>query len=136
MNFKNLLSSAGRAFLGAFAVSALALSAGILAAPNFSMGLALGVSAVFASLTSGVKVLQEFVPRLRFGSYVKQPFGAYLDAFTQAGLGAFLASLVGVLQAPDLATAKSLGTAAVVGALMVGFRALQGAVTPGEYPNP
>ena len=136
MNFKELLSAAGRAFIGAFAVSALTLSTGILAAPNLNQAYALGVAALFASVAAGVKVLQEFVPQLRFGSYISQPFGAYLDAFVQAGLGAFLVSIVGVLNAPDLATAKSLITAAVVGALMAGFRALQGLVTPGEQPNP
>jgi len=136
MNFKELLSSAGRAFLAAFAVSTLALSTGILAAPNLNEAFALGVAALFASVAAGVKVLQEFVPQLRFGSYVRQPFGAYLDAFVQAGLGAFLISFVGVLSAPDLTTAKSLATGAVVGALMTGFRAVQGLVTPGELPNP
>lgn len=136
MNFKNLFSSAGRAFIGAFAVSVLALSTGILAAPNLNEAYALGVAALFASVAAGVKVLQEFVPQLRFGSYIAQPYGAYLDAFVQAGLGAFLVSFVGVLSAPDLATAKSLVTGAVVGALMAGFRALQGLVTKNESPLP
>ena len=136
MNFKNLLSAAGRAFIGAFAVSVVTLSTGILAAPNLNEAYALGVSALFASVAAGVKVLQEFVPQLRFGSYIAQPFGAYLDAFVQAFTGALLVSLIGVLNAPDLATAKALVTAAVVGALMAGFRALQGLVTPGEQPNP
>lgn len=136
MNFKDLLSSAGRAFIGAFAVSVVTLSTGILSAPNLNEAYALGVAALFASLAAGVKVLQEFVPALRFGSYIAQPFGAYLDAFLQAALGAFLVLLVGVLNAPDLATAKSLLTAAIVGALMAGFRALQGLLTPGETPNP
>ncbi len=136
MNFKELLSSAGRAFIGAFLVSGVTLSTGVLAAPNLNEAYALGVAALFASVAAGVKVLQEFVPALRFGSYVAQPFGAYLDAFVQAGVGAFLVSLVGVLNAPDLATAKSLAVAAIVGALMAGFRALQGLLTPGESPNP
>lgn len=136
MNFKELLSSAGRAFIGAFAVSAVALSTGVLSAPNLDQAFALGVAALFASVAAGVKVLQEFVPALRFGSYIAQPFGAYLDAFLQAAVGAFLVLLVGVLNAPDLATAKSLLTAAIVGALMAGFRALQGLLTPGELPNP
>src|SRR5574342_859374 len=126
MNFKEILSAAGRAFIGAFAVSVVALSTGILAAPNLSEAKALAVAALFASVAAGVKALQEFVPALRFGSYVPQPYGAYLDAFVQAGLGAFLVSFVGVLAAPNLAEAKALGVAAVVGALMSGFRALQG----------
>lgn len=136
MNFKQLLSAAGRAFIGAFAVSVVTLSTGVLAAPNLDQAYALGVAALFASVAAGVKVLQEFVPQLRFGSYIAQPFGAYLDAFVQAFVGAFLVSLVGVLNAPDLATAKALVTAAVVGALMAGFRALQGLLTPGEQPSP
>jgi hypothetical protein len=136
MNFKSLLSSMGRAFIGAFAVSALALSTGILAAPNLNQAYALGVAALFASVAAGVKALQEFVPALQFGQYIKQPFGAYLDAFVQAGIGALLVSLIGVLNAPDLATARSLGLAALVGALMAGFRAVQGLVTPNEHPAP
>lgn len=136
MNFKNLLSSAGRAFIGAFVVSALTLSTGVLAAPNLNQAYALGVAALFASVAAGVKVLQEFVPQLSFGSLLSQPYAAYADAFLQAGLGAFLISLVGVLNAPDLATAKSLVTGATVGALMAGFRAVQGLLTPGEFPAP
>jgi len=136
MNFKDLLSAAGRAFIGAFAVSVIALSTGILSAPNLNEAYALGVAALFASLAAGVKVLQEFVPQLRFGSYIPQPFGAYLDAFLQAALGAFLVLMVGVLNAPDLANTKALLTSAIVGALMAGFRALQGLLTPGEHPNP
>ena len=136
MNFKNLLSAAGRAFIGAFAVSALALSTGVLAAPNLDGALALAAAALFASVAAGVKALQTFVPQLSFASFLPQPWAAYADAFVQAGLGAFLVSLVGVLSAPDLATAKSLLTGAVVGALMAGFRALQGLLTPGETPSP
>lgn len=133
---KNVLSAAGRAFIGAFAVSALALSTGVLAAPNLNQAFALGVAALFASVAAGVKALQVFVPQLSFGAFVRQPIGAYLDAFLQAALGAFLVSLIGILNAPDLSTAKSLVTAAVVGALMAGFRALQGLFTPGEHPLP
>lgn len=136
MNVKELLSSAGRAFIGAFSMSALMLSTGILAAPNLDAAFALGVAALFASVAAGVKVLQEFVPQLRFGSYVRQPFGAYLDAFVQAGVGAFLVSFVGVLNAPDLAAARSALVGAINGALMAGFRALQGLLTPGEQPSP
>jgi hypothetical protein len=136
MDFKSLLSSAGRAFIGAFAVSALALSTGVLSAPNLDAALALGVAALFASVAAGIKVLQEFVPQLSFGNYLAQPFGAYLDAFLQAGLGAFLITAVAVLNAPDLSSAKSLALAGLVGALMAGFRALQGLATPGETPAP
>lgn len=134
MNFKSLLSAASRAFISAFAVSALALSTGILNAPNLDQAYALGVAALFASIAAGVKALQQFIPQLSFSSLLAQPWAAYADAFVQAGLGAFLVSLVGILNAPDLETAKSLLLAALVGALMAAFRALQGAVTPGEVP--
>lgn len=136
MNFKDLLSSAGRAFIGAFVVSAITLSTGILAAPDFNTGKALAIASLFASVAAGVKALQEFVPALRFGTYLPQPYGAYADAFVQAGVGAFLVAAVGILAAPNLAEAKALATAAVVGALMAGFRAVQGLLTPGEQPNP
>lgn len=133
---KKLLSAAGRAFIGAFAVSVLTLSTGILAAPNLDQAYALGVAALFASLAAGVKAIQVFVPQLSFGAFIRQPIGAYLDAFLQAALGALTVSLIGILNAPDLSTARALITAAVVGALMAGFRALQGLLTPGEQPAP
>lgn len=136
MGFKETLSSAGRAFLIAFGSSVLALSTGVLAAPDFDTTLALAVSALFASVAAGVKVLQEFVPQLSWRSLLPQPWAAWADAFTQAALGAFLVSVVGILSAPDASTWKAALTAAVVGALNAGLRALQGAVTKGESPAP
>ena len=134
MGFKDTLSAAGRAFLIAFGASVLALSTGILAAPNQDAMLALAVASLFASVAAGVKAIQVFVPQLSFGAYVKQPFGAWLDAFLQGGIGAFLVSVIGILAAPDMATWKALTVAAVIGSLQAGFRALQGVVTKGEEP--
>ncbi len=134
MGFKEVLSSAGRAALIAFGSSVLALSTGVLSAPNFDGALVLAVSALFAGVAAAVKAIQEYVPQLSWGSLLPQPWAAWADAFTQAALGAFLVSLVGFLSAPDLATWKAAATAAIVGALNAGFRALQGAVTKGEAP--
>jgi hypothetical protein len=80
--------------------------------------------------------VQVFVPFLTFARWVKQPVAAFLDSFTRAAVSALIITLTGWLLAPDLATWKAVITAAVVGALSAGFRAIQGAATPGEAPAP
>ena len=135
MGFKEVLSAAGRAFLIAFGASTLALMSGVSEAPNLDAAFALGVAALFASIAAGIKAVQVYVPQISFGAYIKQPFGAWLDAFAQGGIGAFAVSAIGILNAPDLGvTWKTAVVAAVVGALQAGIRALQGAVTKGEAP--
>jgi hypothetical protein len=134
--FKEVLSSAGRAFLAAFAASALALTTGVLAAPNLDQAFALGVAALFASVAAGVKAVQEYVPQLSVGEYVSQPLGAWIDAFIQGAVGALVISIPGVLNAPELGYEKAAIVAVVVGALQAGFRALQGVATKGESPAP
>lgn len=133
---KTVLAAAGRRFLQAFAAALVVLIPGILAAPDLNATFALGVAALFASVAAGIKALTEFVPQLSFGAYVRQPIGAWLDAFVQAGLGALVITIPGVLAAPDLATGRTLGLAALIGALTAGFRALEGLLTPGENPAP
>jgi len=133
--FKEVLSAAGRAFLIAFGASALALMSGVSESPNLDQAFALGVAALFASIAAGIKAIQVYVPQVSFGVYIKQPFGAWLDAFIQGAIGAFLVSAFGILNAPDLGvTWKAAVVAAIVGALQAGIRALQGAVTAGETP--
>jgi hypothetical protein len=134
MGFKQLLSAAGRAFLIAFGASALALSTAVLGAPNVDAAASLGVAALFASLAAGVKAVQVFVPLLSWSSLLRQPFAAWADAFTQGFVGALVVSLTNWLDAGSVSDWRAAATAAVVGALMAGLRALQGAVTAGEAP--
>lgn len=133
---KALLAQAGREFLKAFGASVVVLAPGVLSAPNLNEAMALGVAALFASVAAGVKVVQVLVPQLSFAEFLPQPVAAWSDAFARGFLGAFLVSVVGVLSAPDYATGKSLALAAVVGAAVSGFRALEGLLTKEENPIP
>ena len=58
MGFKDTLSAAGRAFLIAFGASVLALSTGILAAPNQDAMLALAVASLLPASTTMVSSAQ------------------------------------------------------------------------------
>lgn len=130
-----LLSAAGASFLRAFGASLLVLVLGVLAAPNVEVALGLSIAAVVASIAAGLKAVQVFVPQLSFSSLIGNPWGAWVDAFARGFVGALIVGVTGALAAPDLATARALGFAAVVGALTAGFRALQGLTTPGESPG-
>lgn len=129
-----VLQAAGLAFLRAFGAAILILAPGVLSAPNLNNAFDLGVAALFASLAAGFKAIQIFVPQLSFKNYIKIPYGAWVDSFVQAGLGAFIISITGWLSAPDLSTWKSFVVGALVGAVTAGIRALQGLLTPGESP--
>lgn len=136
---KALLAAAGRTFLKAFGASVVVLAPGVLSAPDLNQAYALGVAALFASVAAGVRAIQVFVPQLSFVGLLPDSakvVAAWVDAFVRGFLGAFLVSVIGVLNAPDLSTAKALGTAALVGALVAAFRALEGLLTKGESPSP
>ncbi len=133
---KALLAQVGREFAKAFGAAVVILAPGVLAAPDLNQAFMLGVAALFAAVAAGVKAVQVFVPQLSFAAFLPQPVAAWVDAFARAAIGAGLVSLVGVLNAPDLETAKALVVAALVGAANAGFRALEGLLTPGEDPAP
>lgn len=129
---RGVLSAAGRSFLRAFVASAVLLFPGVLAAPDLNQSKALGVSALIASIAAGIKALQVFVPQLQFPG----PYGEYISSFVRAFLGAFIVSVLGILDAPDLHTLKAAAFAALTGALAAGVRALQGYFTAGDVPAP
>lgn len=133
---KELLRQVGREFLKAFGASVVVLAPGVLAAPDLNQAYALGVAALFASVAAAVKAVQVFVPQLSFAEFLPQPVAAWADAFARGFLGAFLVSVVGVLNAPDYATGKAALVAAVVAAAAAGFRALEGLLTKEEQPVP
>jgi hypothetical protein len=132
----NLLEKAGASFVRAFVAALIILAPGVLSAPNLNQAKLLGVAALIASLTAGLKALQVFAPRITFGGILGQPAGAWADSFVRAFVGSLLVLLIGVAHAPDLHTARALGVAALVAALAAGLRALQGLTTKGEDPAP
>lgn len=131
-----LLERAGASFYRAFGAELIVYLPGILAAPNLDQARALGVAAFGASIAAGCRVLQVFVPQLSFTHLLGQVVGALVDSFARAFIGTFLTLITGALTAPDLATARALGAAALVGAVAAGLRALQGGLTKGEWPAP
>ena len=136
---KALLAAAGRTFLKAFGASVIILAPGVLSAPDLNQAYGLGVAALFASVAAGIRAIQVFVPQLSFVGLLPDRYkvvAAWVDAFVRGFLGAFLVSILGVLNAPDLATGRALLTAALVGALVAAFRALEGLLTKTEQPAP
>lgn len=134
-----LLSEAGRSFLRAFGASLIVLIPGILAAPNLSVTLSLSVAALIASLVAGLKAIQVFVPALSFKSLLPAKwiaYGNYLDSFARAAIGAFVVGVLGWLAMPTLDFSKAVIVGVLTGALAAGFRALQGAFTTGDVPQP
>jgi hypothetical protein len=133
------LSAAGRSFLRAFVGSMLVLTIGILAAPNLNSAYALGIAAAFASVAAGIRAVQAFVPVLSVAHYLPasaKAFGAYIDSFLRAFIGALVITVPGWLDAPDLSNWRTLWTAIIVGAVTAGVKAVQDLFTTGRGPVP
>lgn len=133
---EKLLYAAGTSFLRAAGAAVLIYVTGILAAPNLDTATSLSIAALLGSLAAGLRAVQVYVPQLSFSEFLSQPWAAWLDSFARAALASLLLTLTGWLAAPDLATWRSAGLAAIVGAIAAGFRALQGLGTPGDQPQP
>ncbi len=124
----NVLANAGRSALRAFVGSLIIVMPGVLAAPNLDAAYGLGVAALIASATAAIRVLQDFVPFLTTGSFLPPFWSAIADSALRAFVGSALILLPGVLNAPDLASAKGLVTSLLVAAVTAAFRALEGVV--------
>jgi hypothetical protein len=134
---KVLLAAVARRLLGAFVVALIFYIPGILAAPNVEAAVALSISALLASLAALLKLVQELVPAFSWSALgVSQPLAAWLDAFTQVAIPTFIVAITGWLLQPDFSTWRSVALAALLGAGMAGFRALEGLFTKGEQPAP
>lgn len=131
-----LLSTVGRSFLRAFGGSVIVLGIGVLSAPSLRQSYLLGVAALLASIAAGIKAVQVYIPQFSLAAYLGKPYGEWVDSFLRAFLASLCITLPGLLNAPDLGTGRSLGTAAIVGAFTAGLRALQGLFTVGEHPAP
>jgi len=128
----DVINSAGRALLRAIAPAVFVLATGLLAAKNLDESKTVLATAIVAILVAAAGALQAFVPALSWRSYVREGIAKYLDAFTQAAAGSFLALLTGWLTAPEWAFSTAGLTAIVIGALTAGVRAVQALITPGE----
>jgi hypothetical protein len=131
-----LLSAAGRSFLRAFFAALLVLSVGVLAAPDLNEMYLFGVAAIVGALAAGVRALTAYAPRLSLVSYLGHPYGDWADSFLHAFVSTLLVTIIGILGAPDLHTARALAVAGIVGAFNAGVRALQGLLTTNEHPSP
>lgn len=131
-----LLSNMGRSFLRAFVASLIVFLPGLLTAPDLHGAIGLGISALIASISAGLRAIQTYIPKLSIAAYVKAPYGVWADSFGRAFLATLVTSLIGILAMPDLSAWKSLVTSALVGAITAGFRVVQGAGTVGEEPKP
>lgn len=131
-----LLEHAGTSFLRAFGGALLILAPGVLWAPDLSQAKLLGTAALVSALTAGLRAIQVFVPKLSFDTIMKQPWATWVDSFSRAFLGTLIVLLTGWLGSPDLSDWKAGLSAVLIGAATAGIRALQGLLTPGEYPTP
>lgn len=131
---KRVLASAGRAFLAAFGVTIVVYAPGVLQAPDLNQMYLLGVAALGASVSAGLKAIKEFVPQLSFSAFLPQPWAAWVDAFVIGGLGALVVAVTAWLDAPDLELTRAALVAILVGAGTAAFRALEGLLTKGEQP--
>lgn len=134
-----LLSEMGRSFLRAFGGALIVLLPGILAAPDLTGAVALGIAALIASIAAGLKAIQVFVPQLSFKSIMTgklAPYYTWVDSFVRAFIAALIVGVLGLLAMPTQDWDKAAVTAVLVAAFTAGIRALQGFFTPGEQPAP
>ncbi|HSE45681.1 MAG TPA: hypothetical protein VLA89_10185, partial [Gemmatimonadales bacterium] len=86
---------------------------------------------------AALKFIAEVFPFVSVQKYVDEKYrvyAAWLDAFLQAAVAAFLVTAPGIFNAPDLKTAGALAVAALIGALTAGVRAIEGLLTKEERP--
>ncbi len=139
----HLIEQAGASFLRAFVASLIVLIPGLLAAPNVSQATAFAWGGSMAAIIAGLKAVQVYVPALTVGPYLTKLLGAKNkawesaeDSFVRTFIGTFITLSFGIFSAPDLAEAKSLAIAAIMGAFTAAIRGVQGLATKGESPAP
>ncbi len=137
---KDILAGAGRRFLHAVAAALIVFVLGLLAAPDLIADNVrlYGVAFLVAIGAAFLKFVSEVFPFFRVANYVSDKYkvyAAWLDAFLQAAVAAFVVTAPGIFNAPDLKTAGALAVAALIGALTAGVRAIEGLLTPEERPR-
>jgi len=143
VNLKEKLAAISRRFMAVFFVAFVPLVSAALntinsEVPDYRAFYAAAIAAFAASGAAALKALQEFIPWLSVGKWLglPQPFAAYVDAFVHGSVGTFIVLISGWLERADFSTWHAALVGAVVGALTVGWRAIEGLLTPGEQPNP
>lgn len=131
---KQLLSAYGRGCVRAIISAAVVFGLGLLAAPDLNAIFLLGVAAFVGLIAGGIRAIQAYLTKASLAVWLGEPYGEWADSFIQAFLGSLLVTLTGWLGAPSLAGWRAFATSAIVGAINVAVRALQGALTSGDYP--
>lgn len=136
---KEILAGAGRRFLHAVAAALIVFVLGLLAAPDLIADNVrlYGVAFLVAIGAAFLKFVSDVFPFFRVSNYVSDKYkvyAAWMDAFLQAAVAAFVVAAPGVFDAPDLKTAGAIAVAALIGALTAGVRAIEGLLTPEERP--
>ena len=126
------LHDAALALLKTLGSGILVVAIGIFSAPNLDRAVAVGIAGIMALLAALAAAVQVFVPQISFRAWIGEPWGSLLDSFVHGFLGAFLTSIIGILNMPDLSTWHSLVVGALVGAFNAGLRAIQGSLQAGD----
>lgn len=140
LSFKELLAAVARRFVFVFLSGLIVAGPGIANAPDLDKAILLGTVAVISAASAAFKAVQELWPTASVGYLLglPQPYAAWVDAFTQAVAGTMVATIPTILDhfvstgVPDFSGWDSLVTAALIGALTAGFRAVEALLTPGE----
>ena len=137
---KEILASAGRRFLHTAVAAFITFVLGLLAAPDLVLDnlRVYGVVFLVAVGAALLKFISEVFPHFSVARYAPDKYkvyAAWLDAFLQAAVAAFVVAAPGIFDAPDLKTAGAIAVAALIGALTAGVRAIEGLLTPSERPQ-
>lgn len=136
---KALLAAAGRRYLHTAAAAFIVFILGLLAAPNLILDNLRVYGVVFLVALGGgaLKFIAEVFPFISVATYVPDRYkiyAAWVDAFLQAAVSAFVVTAPGIFEAPDLKTAAAVAVSVLIGALTAGVRAIEGLLTPSERP--
>lgn len=137
---KEHLAAAGRRYLHTAAAAFIVFVLGLLAAPDLiSDNLRIYGLVFLVALGAGaLKFIADVLPFFSFQRYVPEKYrvyAAWADAFLQAAVSTFVVEAPGFLNAPDLNAARAALTAAIVGAVTAGVRAIEGLLTRSERPR-
>lgn len=134
------LEMAGKAFLLAFAGTAVIYAPGVFEAPNLETALALGVAGAGAAIAAALLAVKAMLPSFSLGSvltFLSPANVSRVDLFVATFVGTFIVAVTDFLQrAPDLTGWKLAIVPALTGAAAAAFRTLVGLGTPGESPLP